>query len=84
MREGKPLRWLADARKHGALSSEDVAWCSELLKNECRQLHKMAFVMPQNLFGNQCIQQLAQLNQRRGMSNQLFTTVEKAKTWLSD
>lgn len=84
LKEGIVLRWLADTRKHGALSPDDLAWCSELLRNECRQMHKMAFVTPQNLFGNQSIQQLAKLNRSRGISNQLFATVEKAKSWLLD
>ncbi len=81
--DDKPVSWLSDTRKQGALSQEDLFWCSELMKKECIQLQKMAVVMPQSLFGIHTIEQLMLLNQRKGIANRLFPSVEKAKSWLS-
>jgi|GEM_PF-1294996 hypothetical protein len=82
MREGDSLSWLSDTRKQGALSQEDILWCSELLKKECIKLQKMALVMPQSLFGTLTMEQFVNQNNQKGIANRVFASVNQAKGWL--
>jgi len=81
------ILWLADTRKHVVQPEKDTNWVAEdwnprALKEGIRHV---AFVLPENLFGDLSIKKYAQKNdaQENKMTVQMFGDVKAAKDWFS-
>lgn len=82
------LGWLNDARKLKAVKTEDVKWLNLNVNDRAYKFgaKKVAFVLPENIFGKMSIKLYVEFTSRR-VDNKFqikaFNTVEKAKAWLA-
>lgn len=79
------ILWLADTRKHVVQPDKDTTWVAESWNPRALQggIHHVAFVLPENVFGNASVKRYADGNakQKDQMEVQMFGDLDAAKKW---
>ena len=88
--ESEPsISWLNDARKLRTVSQGDIKWLNENVNDRAYKMgvKKVAFVLPENIFGKLAIKIYVDFTNRRSdnsMEIKAFKEVELAKKWLKE
>lgn len=79
------LFWVADTRKHAVRPDEDIRWVSDDWNPRAiaAGIYHLAFVVPENIFGNIAVKKYAENTVKKGDSIdvQMFGGLQSAKDW---
>lgn len=82
------ILWLADTRKHVVQPDKDTNWVAEQWNPRALQggIHHVAFVLPENVFGNASIKRYADntVKKKDEMEVQMFGDLNSAKQWFKN
>jgi hypothetical protein len=81
------ITWLNDTRKLKTVSIEDLKWLNPNVNDRCFQygLHKVAFVLPENIFGKMAVKFYVEFTNMRSDNKfqiKAFGKYEDAEKWL--
>jgi hypothetical protein len=81
------LSWLNDTRKLRAVKTDDVKWLNINVNERAASFgaRKVAFVLPENIFGKMSVKLYVEFTSRRNNNNlaiKAFNNIDKARTWL--
>lgn len=81
------MGWLNDARRMNTVGPDDIKWLNKNVNDRAYQIgaKKVAFVLPENIFGKWAIRMYVEFTNRRSdnkLEIKAFKTIEDAKTWL--
>ena len=84
--KNKPILWLADTRKHLVQPESDTRWVAEVWNDRALKngIHHVAFVMPENVFGESSVKNYAKNTQKtdkKEMQIGMFNTEKEAREW---
>jgi hypothetical protein len=84
----KKILWLADTSKHVVQPDQDTKWVADEWNPRAIKagIHHVAFVLPENVFGNLSVKKYANNSEKKGdaMVVQMFGTVDSAKAWFKN
>jgi hypothetical protein len=79
------ILWLADTSAHVVQPDKDTKWVAEDWNPRAIQagIHHVAFVLPENVFGNISVKKYAENSEKKGdkMIVQMFGNIDSAKNW---
>jgi hypothetical protein len=82
------ILWLADTRKHVVQPDKDTSWVAESWNPRALKggIRHVAFVLPENVFGNASVKRYADGNakQKDQMEVQMFGDLDAAKKWFKN
>ena len=82
------ILWLADTSKHVVQPDKDTRWVADEWNPKAIQagIHHVAFVLPENVFGNISVKKYAESSEKKGdkMIVQMFGSLESAKNWFKN
>jgi hypothetical protein len=82
------ILWLADTRKHVVQPDKDTSWVAESWNPRALKggIRHVAFVLPENVFGNASVKRYADGNakQKDQMEVQMFGDLDSAKKWFKN
>lgn len=83
------ISWLNDARSLKTVGQDDVKWLNQNVNDRAYKLgvKKVAFVLPESIFGKWAIKLYVDFTQRRSdnkLEIKAFATVAEAKKWLKE
>jgi hypothetical protein len=82
------ILWLADTRKHVVQPDKDTTWVAESWNPRALKggIRHVAFVLPENVFGNASVKRYADGNakQKDQMEVQMFGDLDSAKKWFKN
>ncbi|WP_333819197.1 hypothetical protein [Ohtaekwangia sp.] len=82
------LLWVADTRKHAVHSDEDMRWVADDWNPRALAagLRYMAFVLPENVFGDLTLKKYAQHTEKRNddLVMEMFGDLQAAKAWCKE
>jgi hypothetical protein len=82
------ILWLADTRKHVVQPDKDTSWVAESWNPRALKggIYHVAFVLPENVFGNASVKRYADGNakQKDQMEVQMFGDLDSAKKWFKN
>ena len=84
----KQILWLADTSKHVVQPDKDTKWVADEWNPRALKagIHHVAFVLPENVFGNMSVKKYADNSQKNGdsMVVQMFGDIRSAKNWFKN
>jgi hypothetical protein len=82
------ILWLADTRKHVVQPDKDTKWVADEWNPRALKggIHHVAFVLPENVFGNASIKRYADntVQKKDEMEVQMFGDINSAKQWFKN
>lgn len=79
------ILWLADTSKHVVQPDKDTKWVADEWNPRALKggIHHVAFVLPENVFGNASVKRYADntLQKKDEMQVQMFGDINSAKEW---
>jgi hypothetical protein len=79
------ILWLADTSKHVVQPDKDTKWVADEWNPRAMKagIRHVAFVLPENVFGNMSVKKYADNSQKKGddMIVQMFGDLNSAKNW---
>lgn len=82
------ILWLADTSKHVVQPDKDTQWVADEWNPRALKagIEHVAFVLPENVFGNMSVKKYSENNDKRGnkMVVQMFGDINLAKKWFRE